>query len=372
MLYLIKYRLLSLMREKNIVYWSILFPIILGTLFYVSFYNISDDMEMIQVAMVDGDTSEKDMFERYLGEVEKDDSEIISIKVMAEKEAMDKLENGDVKGIFYSGDRPRLKVAGNSIESSILQSVYDAYNSEAYVYKDVAEKEPQKLEEILKSSYISGSEETMLTGKKVDGMIQYFFSLIAMECMFGGFIGFQMSSQLQPNVSPVGARRTVTPTHKVKQLAADTIVGFGVQYLSYTILIVYLNNVLKVELGSFSGKIMLIGFAGSLIGVSIGMIVGCISKLTESMKIGILITFGLFSSFLSGLMVGGIKGTIEQYCPIVNRINPSSLISDALYSISVYDDPARYQNDIIILLGMSLVLCMTAFFMTRRESYDSI
>lgn len=43
-------------------------------------------------------------------------------------------------------------------------------------------------------------------------------------------------------------------------------------------------------------------------------------------------------------MFGGMKNVIEQHCPVINRINPASVLSDAFYCLSVYDDAVRYQQ----------------------------
>ena len=76
--------------------------------------------------------------------------------------------------------------------------------------------------------------------------------------------------------------------------------------------------------------------------------------------------------FLAGLMVSGMKDLIEKYCPIINRLNPAAVISDALYCVNVYEDQARLHQDMGILLVMCAVLTMTAYLMVRRERYDSI
>ena len=57
---------------------------------------------------------------------------------------------------------------------------------------------------------------------------------------------------------------------------------------------------------------------------------------------------------------------------VLNKINPAAVITDAIYSVSVYDDPGRYTTDIVILIIMSLVVGIVTFIITRRECYDSI
>ena len=71
-------------------------------------------------------------------------------------------------------------------------------------------------------------------------------------------------------------------------------------------------------------------FFRSLIGVSIGMFIDDFGKMQEGAKIGIILGISMVSSFLAGLMNGNMKDIVEKSVPIVNRINPASLISDAL------------------------------------------
>ena len=39
MLHLLKYQFLQIIRSRSIMFWALTFPLILGTLFYVSFGN---------------------------------------------------------------------------------------------------------------------------------------------------------------------------------------------------------------------------------------------------------------------------------------------------------------------------------------------
>ncbi len=57
MLHLIKYCLLTILRQKYTVFWSMLFPILLGTLFYASFGSPDTKIETIDVAVVEKDNS---------------------------------------------------------------------------------------------------------------------------------------------------------------------------------------------------------------------------------------------------------------------------------------------------------------------------
>ena len=50
---------------------------------------------------------------------------------------------------------------------------------------------------------------------------------------------------------------------------------------------------------------------------------------------------------LAGLVNVQIKHAVDRALPLVNKLNPAAVISDAFYCINVYDDPVRFRNDIL-------------------------
>lgn len=373
MLHLMKSRIISVLKEKQIVFWSMLFPILLATMFYASFGSSNKEIETINVAVVKTDTSEMAKnFISYLEMLESDSSKLISIEKLSGKEAHQKLEKFEISGIYYAASEPELIVTNNDIDSSILKSLLDTYNNQAQLYTDIATERFEKLEAVLKTGYVEFTDETTLGGKSVDGNIQYFLSLIGMTCMFGCFIGYQISIQLQANVTPVALRRAVSSVSKFKQIVSDTLSGVIIHYTNLVVLLLFLNFVLGIDLSGNIVKLIGICLTGGFIGVSIGIFVGTLSKLKDGVRIGILVSVSLSFSFFAGLMVGGIKRVIENNCPVLNRINPAAVITDAIYSASVYDDHKRYVRDIFILIVMSALIGAVTFIKTRRELYDSI
>ncbi len=382
MLQLFRYRILSLLREKTTIFWSIAFALILATFFYFAFSGLGEDLTSISVAVVFDETvnqTESESVVKSLKQIESKHKKLLRVKSESEEDAKRDLKNKKVKGIYYvtpiaTGENPiRLCVLGSGLEESILQSVMESYNNQMRVYTTVMLEKPQKMSELMKFDYgKSMVVESTITGKEVQSYTQYFLALIGMACMFGCFIGMDTASQLQANVGALGARRCITSTSKAKLIFVDVFVAFFVQFISVLVLMAYIKGVLKIDLGNHIGYLVLIAALGSMIGVSLGMLVGSIGKVKEGAKIGILLTISLTSSFLSGLMVSSIKGTIEQNCPIINRINPSSLISDALYCVGVYEDMGRLQVDLLLMLLLVVLLYLGSFVMMRRVRYDNI
>ena len=89
-----------------------------------------------------------------------------------------------------------------------------------------------------------------------------------MACLYGCFIGFGSSIGIQANITPLAARRCVTPTHKLKLILTDQLASFALGYMDVIILILYLRYILNLDFQGQMGKMLVVSFFGSLIGVS--------------------------------------------------------------------------------------------------------
>ena len=378
MLQLMKYRLYSMLRERTTMFWTFAFPLILCTLFYVTFGNVDQSLSCIDTAaVVKSETESAQSFYTFLEAIEENEEDFISVEKMTEREAKKQLKDGDIVGIYYIDEKPELRVASNDVEESILLGLMQSYESNYEVIQTVAQEKPENLQKVVEriSSDAVATEyvkEASLGGKESDGMIQYFFSLIAMSCMFGCFLGFDAALRLQANISPLAARRCVGATNKLVLILSDFLLICILNFVNVLVLLGYMTGVLKIDLGTDIGRVLLVSFMGCIIGVSMGMLIGSVGKWAENTKIAIMLAISLGSSFLSGLMASGIKGLIEANCPIINRINPASLISDAFYCLSIYEDMERYTRNIVAMAVWSVVFLIGSFLMVRRVRYDNI
>lgn len=75
---------------------------------------------------------------------------------------------------------------------------------------------------------------------------------------------------------------------------------------------------------------------------------------------------------MADLMVHGIKNSIEDKLPILNRVNPAVLVTDCLYALNVYDNYDRYFRNILILTGMAVCLLGASILVLRRNKYASV
>ena len=80
----------------------------------------------------------------------------------------------------------------------------------------------------------------------------------------------------------------------------------------------------------------------------------------------------MFSSLFAGMYGVTMKYVIDKNIPIINKINPTSLITDGFYSLYYYNTYSRYMSNLVILLIISVLLITISVCKLRRDVYDSV
>lgn len=362
---------------KEDVFWCLCFPIILCTCFFAAFSGISDktnNFHSIPTAVVY--EKENAIFKATLDAVSKSDTqgeEFLNVTETDSASAKSLLNDGKVDAIIYVGDEISMTVAKSGLNQTAVQSFLDEFEQKSSLISDIVKENPDKLVSLIGNifsnrTYIS---EKKLTDSPMDEMSVYYFSLIGMAALFGGFLGCSVARQMQPNITPEGMRKSTAPVKRHTMIAAEFLAAYTLQLISMAILLFYMICVLRINLGTEAGYVALTCAAGSLVGIASGIFVGSL-PVKENMQIAIFIVYSLGSSFLSGLMVHPIKIWIEKSVPIINRINPATLIQDSLYSLVIYNTHERFFTNIITLAVISVILCTLSYLMTRRKSYANL
>lgn len=369
-----KYAMLTTLKNKTTLIWTLLFPIALSTFMYMSFGNLFEQelLDVIPVAVVVQESNPT--FEEVLVSLSKEgEDQVIDMTLTDEEKALEKLENEEVDAIIYISDEIRLKVSGNSTQASVLKTIVEEYKKVTYVVMDIGKTNPSLVEATLTNLRSNNQYYTKM--KTSDGnqdvYTNYFYAVFAMSCMFASFISCEKIQKIQANVSPLGMRRCLSPNNKMITILAEFFAMLIVQFIIEVITLVYLVA-LGVDFGDRYPQILLILFFGSCIGISIGVITGSVSKLSPGVKEGICVSIGMVLSVMADLCAGGVKYMIEQNAPIINRLNPSALIVDSFYALNIYDTYDRYIQNIATLGIMSATLIIVSFFIIRRNKYASL
>lgn len=351
------------------------FPIILGTFFNLAFGSLYEKNEIFtEIPVAVAEIKEDSVFREVMDSLSEGDSPLFKVQYTDMEEAEELLKNEDIKGIICVDDELSLSVSGNGLEQSIIKSFLEQYEAQKTIITDTAANKPEKLQDVIAalSADIDCIETKELSGGNMDEYVQYFQNLIAMVALFGTMVGLFAATSNEANLSAIGARKCVAPTHKLKSIIANLLAAFCAQVICVFISITYIVFILKIDMGDKIPMMYLSGAAGSFLGVSMGFLIGSIGRMSEGVKVGISTSFSMFCCFLSGLMVGNMKALLESRCPVINKINPAAVISDLFYCLAVYDDYSRYMEKMVTLLIMSAIFITGGFLLTRRKKYASI
>lgn len=176
MLHLIKYNIMVKIRCMNVVFWPLVFPLILGTLFYFAFGNIEEaDFETVKAAVVEEENADA-VFLEFLEAMEEEDAPLIQVQNLSEQDALDALKEQKVEGIYFVGEELSLSVGGNGIPESILQSLLESYENGKQTMELVARRHPEGITAAAEQmgAYEELVEQVSLGGRTTNGNVQFF------------------------------------------------------------------------------------------------------------------------------------------------------------------------------------------------------
>lgn len=374
-LHFFKYQFKTLIRNKMVIFWTLVFPLALATFFNLAFANLtaSEEFETVNVALVQ---EQKNIhFEETLESLQDSDEKLIALKVTSLDKAKQLLKDEKITGYYVVSEDIKLIVNSTGISETILESIVNEYNSTMSTISNIATLNPQVLQSnILNAANLSKNNfEKQDIGGNVDLTVVYFYTLIGMNCLNASFCGLRTTSQIEANLSRQGTRIGVSPISKIITVLSGILSAFIIQFLIMMVLMVYLVFALGVDFGSQTGYILLLIAIGCFTGVGLGNFAGNVLKFKkEDTKISFLSSFSLVLSFFSGMMIIDIKYWMQSNLPILTYINPVSLITDGLYALYYYDNLNRYTTNMICLFGIGVLLILGSLFFTRRKQYDSI
>lgn len=366
-----------LLKNKMLIFWTFVFPLVLGTLFNMAFANIeSEEMfSTIEIGIVNDDNYKNkpayEMAFSYMSD-SNDPERIFNITYGTKEELATKLEDEEIAGYLYLDEKAHVIIKNNGIDESVFKYVVEEINTVSNGLETIEFESVEAVSEYAISLMNSEIKTNDTTKKNMSYTMIEFYSLIAMTCLYGATLSMYSLNQILPNMSNKGKRVGVSPVSKFKMILSSLGASFLTQVFGVLLLFVFTIFVLNVDYGSNILLVLLLTLVGSFAGLSLGVFVSAVVKKNENTKLGFIIGLTMVCSFFAGMMGITMKYIIDKNMPIINRINPVSMITDGLYSLYYYDTYSRYIFNIISLLIFSFVLIFISFISLRRQKYDSI
>lgn len=378
-----KYRLKCFIRDKENMFWTLLFPLILATLFNMALSNISsaESFKEIKIAIV-----ENKKYEDYsdfnnaitaaaLGNDGSNSKKLFNISYVSKEEGEKLLENNKIEGYIYFDEKINLVVKESGIYESIIKSFLDDFQQSRSTIVNIITINQNSMSQNLIES-VSTRENFIKKFSLGKGepniVVQFFYALIGMTCLYGGLWGIKEVDALQANQSPQGARLNTTPTHKLKMFMSSVVAATTVQLIGLFLLLAYLNLVLKISFGDATVYVLVTSVISTITGITYGTCIGSLISKGVGLKIGIFIGATMLMSFLSGMMNYKVKYVIHNKVPILAYLNPANLITDSFYSLYYYDSYYKFYLNIGLLGVFILVFGSVTYFVIRRQKYASL
>lgn len=375
--HLFKYRILTLLNDKSGVFWLILFPVALSIFFSLAFGNIENDgsgnidysFEKIAVAFT-GETNE-------MLNTAAEESEMFVITYTTAEAADELLSTGKIKAIVNVSDKITMTVTESAMDQSIVKVFLDSYTRTNQTVLNIVSQNP----EVLTNGFMDNLDEhisknylTAKTESKGSNMVIYYYSLLSMAALMGACLAVSDITNLQANQSTLAARVSVSPTKKLMAAASTLCATLVFHWLtSFVIAFGFMSVILKIDFGDNVLAIALLMLVSDFMSIMLGAFLSVLIKKREVAKTGIIIGVTLFSCFLSGMMSMAIKTLIAQNAPIIELINPSSLIVNAMTSLYYYGGTnGIYFRNIIILACIGIAALTGTALLLRRQNYKSI
>ena len=380
------YSLKVLLKNKMLIFWTFAFPILLGIFFNMAFSDIekNEKLDIINIAIIDSESSDnvfKETFKKF-----NDETQMFNINYTNLEDAKKLLENKKITGYIIPNDNVNITVSSNGVNETILKYVVDEINSNKEISKDLSKIEIdnqikegnynidyQKIYKNINNSFSSNTVKlNNISNKNLSYTMIEYYTLIAMTCLYGGIISMFITNYKLANMNSIGKRTSISPIHKGKMLLGSLLASYIIQLLGITLLFIFTIFVLKVDYGNNLLLVVLLAICGSLAGLSLGVMVATTIKSNENTKTGILIAITMLGCFLSGMMGITMKYIVDKNIPIINKINPVSMITDGFYSLYYYDTLDRFFFNIISLLLFSIIMFIISYNGLRRQKYDNI
>lgn len=394
MLHHFKYTLKTLFKDKALIFWTFAFPLILGTFFYMAFSDIekSEQLDIIDIAIIDNDEfkNNKAFQETFrLLSDENSKERLFSTQYTTLEEANSLLENNEITGYLLIEDEPKIVVASNGVDETILKYVVLEItqiedivshvileNMNEFLENssfDIATWQKEIYQEVLEIFHDRSANIVDVSNRNLSYTMIEFYTLIAMTCLYGGILGMVAINQSLANMSNNGKRVAISPTAKGKIILSSVFASYLVQLVGVFLLFIYTIFILQVDYGNNFPLIILLTLLGSFAGLTLGVAIATLLRANENLKTGIMLAITMFGCFLSGMMGITMKYIVDTNVPLLNKINPASMITDGFYSLYYYGDNLnRFYFNVVSLIIFSLLMIIISMIGLRRQRYDSI
>ena len=390
----------SLVRTPSVIVWVLAFPLIMSVIFLFMFSGMRTDglVDPVPVALV-APADEKDdasagsftQVAEALAEPGKD--QLLDLRrVGTADEAEVLLASGEIDGYFEiaSDGAPALTVGSaytlasadgaSAVNRTILETVASSYVQSRALLEEVAQRDPAALAGPAAVTDALGIqvavERVQITHARPEEIVRYYYALLGMSTLMASQAGMLAVAYAQPGVSALGARRAVSGTSRLRQLAGCALGAWAVSTVTLTLAFAFLRLVAGVDFGGREGLALVAVAVCALLATALGACVGALPLSAGiSARSGILTALTCVLSLFAGLYGTAameLADNLAHTLPWTSWVNPTKLVCDTFYALYYYTSLAPFAARLAACVAGALALLAVAGAIFRRQSYEHL
>ncbi len=336
-------------RNKTGVFWTVLYPLILAGLFYLGFSGIiHKEFNTIEIG------------------VDKEYKNILILK------SIDLLHVNEMDPSDMKENLLKNKISAYVKKDGSLAIKYNGGKEE--IVNNIL-KEIKKIEYLSERGMVDFSlinKKFIKTDKVVSIYTIPFYVLIAMQSLYSMFASQHMVDSLNIKTYNIAIRHHISGMNHKAYIFASIINGILINIVANTILLIFMEYILKLDMINHFTTTLFIITIGNIFGISYGILIAMIPKLSAGIKGGLLVATSLLFSFFSGMMSVDVRMYINANFKWLAKLNPIEIISDTIYKINALNKDINVFYEMLPLLIFSISFIFISLYIISRRSYDSI
>lgn len=380
------YYIKKVIRAKSFLFWNLTFPLILMTCMHFAFgniYNIENNISPMNAVLVSvGEGNYQESFETVMTELSSDDAD----RKLFELSYADSIDSGramleqDAEVLFVVTDDDisvTLAKKHSSTAGAVARGVTNSFRQRYALMADAFESDPASASSVLQ---MITEEAEQSFAKPADNVFSedpnpytwYFYSTFVMAIFFDSMSGVNMVGDLKADVTREAMRFSVSPSKKSRMIILAFIARLIPCLAIAGIQLAVMKLVFGLSLGTDPVKLIVFVVSAVIFSIGFGVMCGLLFKGNVESRANKAMAIVMTSVFLSGEMIMQIPGLFEKYCPIINDINPATVINMAFYKMAVCGNDAGFYLNIIKIIGLAVLFLVIGVIILRREKYASL
>lgn len=393
---LFAYHLKQIIRQREALIWGFSLPVVLLLIFSMVFRPTTKEdlsLPVSRIGLIQGQEAD---FPDFMADLEAKKG-VWKNQKWTEETPEKNAKLPLVYGNFSTLEEARAAMNAGAIDAIVLDAKagkYETRMARSYVLMVVQQvlrsyQTKTNMEDIAKSAVTKAPTSVPAVAQEqkvealevnpdlrkggVDQMLSFQFACIAYITFYAFSMGNHLLDNLHANQSPLGLREQISPLERRKSF----VLHFGaylVIYIGFTLVLYLLLRLLGVEVATKTNiwALLLLLFLGQCCGIVIGVVVAALLPEAKGVRQAIGILLPLFLGFLSGMMVSGVRTSVQAAAPLLDVLNPVNMVNDGLYGLytqgvgEIYHTAmAHLAITLVLFLGMTIIA-------VRRDRYESL